>query len=269
VKTSKTRIVVIGGTGLIGSKVVAGLKADDYEAVAASPDTGVNTLTGEGLAEVLEGASVVVDVSNSPSFDDKPAMDFFTTSTGNLLRYEAEAGVEHHIILSIVGIDRMTEVGYYRAKIAQEKLVKGSSIPYTIINATQFFEFAKGIADSATDGDFVRLAPIQIQPMAAEDVAMEVISAAERPAINGTLEIGGPEIFDLAEFVQNALNARNDARTVIVDPNARFFGASLKRTALLPGDSARLGETLFKDWIADPKNQPPQPKAPPRSATAS
>jgi len=170
-ESGKKKIVVIGGTGLIGSKVVKMLKADGFEAVAASPDTGVNTLTGEGLAEVLEGAEVVVDVSNSPSFEDKAAMDFFTTSTNNLLKYEADAGVKHHVALSIVGIEHMTEVGYYRAKIAQEKLIKESSIPYTIVHATQFFEFAKGIADSATDGDTVRLAPIQIQPMAADYVA--------------------------------------------------------------------------------------------------
>ena len=267
-KNEETKIVVIGGTGLIGSKVVAGLKADGYNAVAASPDTGVNTLTGVGLAEVLQGASVVVDVSNSPSFDDGPAMDFFTTSTGNLLKYEAEAGVKHHVALSIVGIQNMTNVGYYRAKIAQEKLIKESPIPYWIIQATQFYEFAKGIADSATEGDTVRLAPIQIQPMAAADVAKAVIRVATRPPINGTEEIGGPDVLTLVEFVRKGLAARNDSRNVVIDPEAKFFGAQLSRMSLLPGDSARLAATHFDEWLADPKNQPPQLETKPRSATA-
>ena len=250
---AKTKVVVIGGTGLIGSKVVTMLNSDDYDAVAASPDTGVNTLTGEGLAEVLQGASVVIDVSNSPSFDDKPAMDFFTTSTGNLLKYEADAGVQHHIALSIVGIENMTDVGYYRAKIAQEKLIKGSSIPYSIVHATQFFEFAKGIADSATNGDTVRLSPIQIQPMAADDVAKAVVRVAERTPLNGTVEIGGPEVFTLVEFVRKGLEARSDNRKVVVDPDARFFGATLSRMSLLPSDAARLSGTRFIDWIANQK----------------
>jgi uncharacterized protein YbjT (DUF2867 family) len=264
----KTKIVVIGGTGLIGSKVVAGLNEQGYEAVAASPNTGVNTLTGEGLAEVLKGASVVVDVSNSPSFEDKAVMDFFTTSTGNLLKYEAEAGVKHHIALSVVGAERMAEVGYYGAKIAQEKLIKESSIPYSIIHATQFFEFAEGIADSATDGNTVRLSPIQIQPMAADDVANEVIRAAERTPLNGMVEIGGPEVFTLAEFVRKGLAARNDPREVVIDPEAQFFGATLSRMSLLPGDAARLSGTQFENWIADPKNQPPKQETKPQSATA-
>lgn len=268
-ESGKKKIVVIGGTGLIGSKVVKMLKADGFEAVAASPDTGVNTLTGEGLAEVLEGAEVVVDVSNSPSFEEKAAMDFFTTSTNNLLKYEADAGVKHHVALSIVGIEHMTEVGYYRAKIAQEKLIKESSIPYTIVHATQFFEFAKGIADSATDGDTVRLAPIQIQPMAADDVAKAVVRVAERTPINGTVEIGGPEVLTLVEFIEKGLKARNDERKVVVDPDARFFGAVLSRMSLLPSDGARLASTRFEDWTADPKNQIPQGEAKPRSATAS
>jgi len=245
---AKTKVVVVGGTGLIGSKVVKMLNADHYEAVAASPDTGVNTLTGEGLADVLKGASVVIDVSNSPSFEDKAAMDFFTKSTTNLLKYEAEAGVKQHIALSVVGAERMSEVGYYRAKMAQEKLIKESSIPYSIVHATQFFEFAKGIADSATDGDTVRLAPIQIQPMAADDVAKAVVRVAERTPINGTIEIGGPEVFTLIEFVRKGLAVRNDPRKVLIDPEARFFGASLSRMSLLPGDAARLAGTRFDDW---------------------
>jgi uncharacterized protein YbjT (DUF2867 family) len=266
---ARTKIVVIGGTGLIGSKVVAGLKQDGLEAVAASPDTGVNTITGEGLAKALAGASVVVDVSNSPSFDDGPAMDFFTTSTGNLLKYEADAGIKHHVALSIVGIEQMTDVGYYRAKIAQEKLIKGSPIPYSIIHATQFFEFAKGIADSATEGETVRLAPIQIQPMAADDVARAVIRVAERPPLNRTEEIGGPEVLTLVEFVQKGLRAGNDTRKVLTDSDALFFGAHLSRMSLLPSDGARLASTRFDDWIADPKNQPPKKEAKPRSAAAS
>lgn len=253
-ENSKAKVVVIGGTGLIGSKVVRMLDADGFEAVAASPDSGVNTLTGEGLAEVLQGASVVIDVSNSPSFDDKPAMDFFTTSTGNLLKYEADAGVQHHVALSIVGIENMTDVGYYRAKIAQEKLIKESSIPYSIVHATQFFEFAKGIADSATDGDTVRLSPIQIQPMAADDVAKAVVRVAERTPLNGTVEIGGPEVLTLVEFVRKGLEARGDNRKVVIDPEALFFGAALSRMSLLPGDAARLAGTRFTDWIATQKD---------------
>jgi len=267
-KKNRSKIVVIGGTGLIGSKVVAGLNENGYEAVAASPDTGVNTITGEGLAEVLNGSSVVVDVSNSPSFEDKAATDFFTTSTSNLLKYESEAGVKHHVALSIVGIAHMTEVGYYRAKLAQEKLIKESSIPFTIIHATQFFEFAKAIADSATEGDTVRLAPIQIQPMAADDVARAVIRVAERPPLNGTEEVGGPEVLTLVEFVEKGLKARNDPRKVVIDAAALFFGAHLGRMSLLPTDGARLASTRFEDWLADLKNRPRGQEPKPRSATA-
>ncbi|HYJ90602.1 MAG TPA: hypothetical protein VEV84_04785 [Pyrinomonadaceae bacterium] len=197
-----------------------------------------------------------MDVSNSPSFDDKAAMDFFTTSTSNLLMFEVDAEVKHHVALSIVGIQRMAQVGYYRAKIAQENLIKESPIPYSIIHATQFFEFAKSIADSATDAGIIRLAPIEVQPMAADDVAKAVVRVAEREPINGTVEIGGPEIFTLVEFVQKGLKARNDPRKVIIDPEASFFGARLGRTSLLPRDGARLAGTRFDDWIADPKNQP-------------
>jgi uncharacterized protein YbjT (DUF2867 family) len=218
---------------------------------------------------VLNGASVVVDVSNSPSFEDKAAMDFFTTSTSNLLKYEEDAGVEHHVALSIVGIEHMTEVGYYRAKIAQENLIKESSIPYSIIHATQFFEFTKVIADSATDGDTVRLAPILIQPMAADDVAKAVIRVAEGTPLNGTEEIGGPEALSLVAFVRMGLTARHDGRKVVVDPEARFFGAALDQYALLPLDGARLSGLRFEDWIANPKNEPPQADPKPRSAAAT
>jgi uncharacterized protein YbjT (DUF2867 family) len=246
---AKTKIVVIGGTGLIGSKVVANLRDDGFDAVAASPDTGVNTLTGEGLGKVLEGASVVVDVSNSPSFEDTAVMDFFKTSTGNLLRYEAEAGVKHHVVLSVVGSERLPEVGYYRAKVAQEALIKESSIPYSIVHATQFYEFAKGIADSSTDGNIVRLPPILIQPIAAEDVAKAVTEAAEGTPLNATVEIAGPDVLSLNEFVQKGLDARSDKREIVTDPDAPFFGAVLTERSLLPGKDASLSKRRFEDWL--------------------
>src|SRR4030081_686483 len=202
------KIVVIGGTGLIGSKLVNKLQKQGHEAVAASPNSGVNTLTGEGLAEVLKGASVVVDVSNSPAWEDAAVLKFFETSTRNLLEAEAAAGVRHHVALSVVGTDRLSESGYMRAKIAQEKLIEQSSIPYSIIHATQFFEFIKGIADGATDGDTVRLAPVLIQPMAAEDVATEVAKVAVGAPLNGIVELGGPEQFRVDELVRRYLAAR-------------------------------------------------------------
>ncbi len=243
------KIVVIGGSGLIGSKLVTKLSAQGHEAVAASPNSGVNTLTGEGLAEVLVGASVVVDVSNSPSFEDAAALKFFETSTRNLLSYEAAAGVEHHVALSVVGTERLSESGYIRAKIAQEKLIKESSIPYSIVHATQFFEFVKSIADAATNGNSVRLAPVLIQPMAAEDVATAVCKVAVEPPVNGTVEVAGPERFRLDELIRRGLSARNDPREVIADKHARYFGAELSESTLVPGDDARLGETRFEDWL--------------------
>src|SRR6266478_5788476 len=212
------KIVVIGGTGLIGSKVVEKLRAHSHEAVAAAPNTGVNTLTGEGLAEVLKNASVVVDVSNSPSFEAAAVLKFFETSTGNLLAYEATAGVGHHVALSIVGIERLPNNGYFRAKLAQERLIKESSIPYSIVHATQFFEFVKSIADAATAGTTVRVAPVLIQPMAAEDVAKAVGRVAVGAPVNGTVEVGGPEQFRLDQFVRMGLSVRNDPRTVVADP---------------------------------------------------
>lgn len=256
----RTKIVVIGGTGLIGSKVVAGLKEKGYDAVAASPDTGVNTLTGAGLAEVLEGASVVVDVSNSPSFEDAAVLDFFTKSTGNLLKFEAAAGVKHHIALSVVGTERLSESGsgYMRAKIAQERLIRESPVPYSIIHATQFFEFIKGIADAATDGDTVRLAPVHFQPIAADDVAAEVERVAAGPPLNATVEVAGPEVFRFDELVAKSLKARNDPRKVVADPNALYFGALLGEKSLVAGEDAHLADTRFENWIADPKNHPPQ-----------
>jgi uncharacterized protein YbjT (DUF2867 family) len=246
------KIVVIGGTGLIGSKLVKKLGEHGHEAVAASPDSGVNTLTGEGLAEVLQGASVVVDVSNSPSFEDTAVMNFFTTSTRNLLQYEAAAGVQHHVALSVVGTERLPESGYMRAKIAQEKLIRESSVPYSIIHATQFFEFVKRIADEATDGTIVRLPPVLFQPMAADDVAKAVGKIAVGTPLNGTVEIAGPQQFRFDELVRQGLRARNDPRTVVADPHARYFGAELSERTLVPGSDARLGEIRFEDWLGQP-----------------
>jgi uncharacterized protein YbjT (DUF2867 family) len=244
------KIVIIGGTGLIGSKVVTKLRDQGNEAIAAAPNTGVNTLTGEGLAEVLEGADVVVDVSNSPSFEDSAVLNFFTTSTANLLAAESAAGVRHHVALSVVGTDRLTESGYMRAKIAQEKLVRESPMPYSIVHATQFFEFLKGIADGGTVGDTVRLAPVMIQPMAAEDVATEVTKVAVGAPLNGTVEIGGPEQFRLDEIVRRYLVAREDPRSVIADSTARYYGAELGERTLVPESDAIIGETNFEAWLS-------------------
>lgn len=253
-ETPKMKIVVIGGTGLIGSKVVTKLSERGYQAIAAAPNTGVNTLTGVGLAEVMEGASVVVDVSNSPSFETEAAMNFFTVSTGNLLAAEANAGVRHHLALSVVGVDRMSENGYMRAKIAQERMIKESSIPYSLIHATQFFEFIKGIADEATRGSTVHLAPALFQPMAADDVAEAIAKAAVGAPLNGTVEIAGPEQFRFDELIKHALIARKDPREVVVDPTAPYFGAQMSERTLVPGESAQLGETRFADWISVPAN---------------
>ncbi|HKE42828.1 MAG TPA: SDR family oxidoreductase [Casimicrobiaceae bacterium] len=245
------KIVVIGGTGLIGSKLVNKLRAHGHEAVAAAPNTGVNTLTGEGLAEVLKGASVVVDVSNSPSWDDAAVLKFFETSTRNLLTYEATAGVGHHVALSVVGTQLLSESGYFRAKIAQEKLiVQKSSVPYTIVHATQFFEFLKGLADvSIVDGK-VHLPPVLFQPMAAEDVATAVGRVAIGPPVNGIVEIGGPEQFRLDELVRRRLASLNDPREVIADPKALYSGAKISERTLVPSSNARLGETRFETWLA-------------------
>jgi len=253
---SKMKVVVIGGTGLIGSKVVSKLNEQGYEAVAASPNSGVNTLTGEGLAEVLEGASVVVDVSNSPSFEDAAVMEFFTTSTRNLLNYEAAAGVGHHVILSVVGCDRLPESGYLRAKVAQEKLIEESSIPYSIVRATQFFEFLKRIADSATEGNTVRLPSVGFQPLAADDVAKAVAKTAVGSPLNGIVELGGPEKFRFNEMIRMGLNADKDQREVVADPHARYFGTELSERSLVPDDGALLGETRFEDWLNRSVSQP-------------
>ena len=243
------KIIVIGGTGLIGSKVVTKLGAHGHEAVPASPNSGVNTLTGEGLPEAMEGADVVIDVSNSPSFEDGAVLDFFETSTRNLLAAEEKAGMGHHVALSVVGTDRLSESGYFRAKIAQEKLIKESPVPYSIVHATQFFEFIKSIADAATDGNTVRLAPVLFQPMAADDVASEVGRAAVGSPINGTIEVAGPKQFRFDELIRKGLSAFKDPREVIADPKAPYFGAQLSERTLVPDDGATLAETRFEDWL--------------------
>jgi len=243
------KFVVIGGSGLIGSKLVPKLRAHGHEAIAASPNSGVNTVTGEGLAGALKGASVVVDVSNSPSWEDAAVMKFFETSTRNLLAYETTAGVGHHVALSVVGTDRMLTSGYFRAKIAQENLIKGSSTPYSIIRATQFFEFVKGIADFSTDGNTVRLPSALIQPMAADDVASAVGKIAMGAPVNGTVELGGPEKFRLDELVRQGLAAWNDPREVVADPHASYYGVEVSERTLVPDDGAQLSQTRFADWL--------------------
>ena len=249
------KLVIIGGTGLIGSKLVTKLRERGHDAVAAAPNTGVNTLTGEGLAEALHGASVVVDVSNSPSFEDAAVMEFFTTSTRNVLKAAAAAGVTHYVALSVVGTERLSESGYFRAKIAQEQLIKESSIPYSIVHATQFFEFMKSIADTATDGTTVRLAPVLIQPMAAEDVAKAVGRVAVGTPVNGTVEVAGPEQFRLDELIREGLRIKQDPREVVTDPQSRYFGAMLSERTLVPSDGARLGEMRFQEWLVQPALQ--------------
>ena len=243
------KIAVIGGTGLIGSKLVNKLRERGHEAVAAAPNTGVNTLTSEGLAEVLKGASVVVDVSNSPSWEDAAVLKFFETSTHNLLTYEAAAGVGHHVALSVVGTQLLVESGYFRAKIAQEKLIQESSIPYSIVHATQFFEFLKGLADISMVGDKVHLPPVLFQPMAADDVASAVGRIAVGPPVNGIVEIAGPEQFHVDELVRRRLASLKDPREVIADRNARYSGAKISERTLVPGNDARLGETTFETWL--------------------
>ncbi|MEU5597787.1 SDR family oxidoreductase [Streptomyces sp. NPDC020298] len=243
------KVVVIGGTGLIGSKLVGKLNEYGHEAVAASPNTGVNTLTGEGLAEVLQGASVVVDVSNSPSWGDEEVMNFFRTSTGNLLKAEANAGVTHHVALSVVGTDRLQDSGYFRAKQAQEELIKASDIPYSIVHATQFFEFVSGIADISTEGDTVRLAPVKFQPVYSDDVAAAVGRTAVGAPVNGVVEVAGPDVFQLDELIRRILGDKNDARTVVTDPGAPYSGAGLTETTLVPGPDAHIAETRFADWL--------------------
>ena len=252
------KIVVIGGTGLIGSKLVQKLREHGHEAVAASPNTGVNSVTGEGLADALKGASVVVDVTNSPSWEDAAVLKFFETSTRNLLANEPAAGVGHHVALSVVGTERLLESGFFRAKLAQENLIKASSIPYSIVRATQFFEFVKQIADFSTVGNQVRLPPALFQPMAADDVASALARIAANSPVNGTVEIGGPERFRLDELARRDLAARQDPREVISDLHARYVGIAVSERALVPDDNALLGEVHFEDWLNQSTKQAPK-----------
>ena len=247
------KIVVIGGTGLIGSKVVAKLKEHGHEAIAASPQTGVNALTGEGLAEVLTGANTVVDVSNSPSFEAQAVLDFFTTSTRNLLEAEAAAGVTHHVALTIVGTNRPQNIDYFAAKVAQEKLIRESGMGYSLVHATQFFEFVGSIADISTEGDTVRLPGALIQPIAAEDVATAVARAAAG-APQGDIEIAGPEAFGMDEFARRALAFRKDSRTVVRDDDATYYGAHIEERTLIPVEGAQIFETTLEEWL--PLNPP-------------
>ena len=244
------KVVVIGGTGLIGSKLVAQLGEHSHQAVPAAPNTGVNTLTGDGLAEVLDGAAVVVDVSNSPSFADDAVMEFFRTSTTNLLGYSAKAGVGHYVALSVVGTDRLSESGYFRAKIVQEQLIRESGRPYSIVHATQFFEFVKSIADFSTVDGKVHLPPVQIQPMASDDVAAAVSRVAEGAPLNAICEIGGPEQFRLDELVRRGLAAKGDPREVVADDEARYYGARVSELTLVPSSDAQLGKITFDVWLA-------------------
>jgi uncharacterized protein YbjT (DUF2867 family) len=251
------KIVVIGGTGLIGSKVVAKLKQEGHEVVVAAPNTGVNTITGEGLADALAGAQVVVDVANSPSFADQAAMEFFQTAGKNIAAAEAAAGVKHHVALCVVGTERLQDSGYFRAKLAQETLIKSAPIPYTIVRATQFFEFLRGIAQSSVDGDTVRLSHALFQPMAAEDVATAVAEAALAEPVNGTVEIAGPDAFRLDEVVGRVLAYDKSPRKVVVDQDALYFGVKLDDQSLVPGRDARLGATKFDWWLT---HVPPPPR---------
>jgi uncharacterized protein YbjT (DUF2867 family) len=246
------KVVVIGGTGLIGRNVVTGLAGHGHEAVPAAPSTGVNTLTGEGLKEALQGADVVVDVSNSPSFADDDVMAFFRTSTGHLVDAAEEAGVGHYVALSVVGTDRQPDVGYFRAKVAQEELIAGSGLPFSIVRATQFFEFAAGIADGSAADGVVRLPAAGVQPMAAAEVSAAVGRVATGDPIGGITEIAGPEVFGLDEWVRTVLTARSDPRQVVTDPEAPYFGAVPGPEDLLPGPGARLAETTLAEWLAQP-----------------
>ena len=248
------KIVVIGGTGLIGSKLVELLRNHGHEPLAAAPESGVNAITGEGLAEALAGAQAVVDVANAPAWDDAAVLDFFQTASRNLLAAEAAAGVEHHVTLSVVGIDRLPESGYFRAKLAQEDLVKAGPVPYTIVRATQFFEFIGRIADSNTDGDTVRLPPVLVQPEAADDVASTLADVAVGAPLNDTVELAGPESFRLDELARLVLAAHDDRRQVTADVHARYFGAELDDSSLTPGGDARIASTRFEDWLSRSAN---------------
>jgi uncharacterized protein YbjT (DUF2867 family) len=243
------KIVVIGGSGLVGSTLVTKLREQGHETLAASPASGVNTLTGQGLAAALEGASVVTDVSNAPSFEDAAVLEFFETSTRNLLAAESAADVGHHVALSVVGTERLQQSGYFRAKMAQEKLIEDSPIPYSIVHATQFFEFINSLADMATTGNTVRLAHVLIQPMAAEDVASAVADVTVGPPASGIIEVTGPQQFHLDDLIRNTLRERHDPREVITDPHAPYSGAELHERTLVPAAGARLAQTRFDHWL--------------------
>jgi uncharacterized protein YbjT (DUF2867 family) len=244
------KIVVIGGSGLIGTKLVNRLREKGHEVVAASPDSGVNTITREGLAEALMGAQVVVDVANSPSFEARAALEFFETSGRNLLAAEAAAGVGHHLALSVVGTERLLENGYFRAKMAQENQIKASGIPYTILHSTQFFEFINGIIKSGSEGDVIRLSPALVQPIASDDVAATLAELTVGPPLNATVEVAGPEACPLDKFARKLLAASGDRRQVIADVHARYFGTELNDRSLTPGDHPRLGSIRFEDWLS-------------------
>jgi uncharacterized protein YbjT (DUF2867 family) len=244
------KIVVIGGTGLIGSKLVEKLRQTGHDAIPASPDTGVDTLTGEGLAKALEGAEVVVDVSNAPAWDDAAVLNFFQSSSRNVLAAETAAGVKHHIVLSVVGTERLQESGYFRAKLAQEEAVKAATVPYTILRATQFFEFIGRIADSTMNGESIHLPPVLVQPEAADDVAAALAEVAVSEPVNGIVELAGPERFRLDELARRVLSANSDPRRVTADARARYFGAELDDHSLTPGSSARIAPTRFEDWLS-------------------
>ncbi|GHO87382.1 SDR family oxidoreductase [Dictyobacter formicarum] len=245
------KIIVIGGSGLIGKKLVKKLRERGHEVVAASPSTGVNTITGEGLAEALIGAQVVVDVTNAPSWEDRAVLEFFETSTRHLLAAEAVAGVGHHVALSVVGIDRLPENGYYRAKVAQEHLIKASQVPYTILRATQFFEFIGGIAEAASDGRTIRLSPAFMQPIWSDDVATALADVALEAPVNGMTELAGPEKIRMDEIVRRFLSANKDTRQVITDVHAHFYGTELEDYSLIPGEHARIAPTRFEDWLSN------------------
>ena len=247
------KIVVVGGTGLIGSKLVRKLGERGHQVVAASPASGVNTITGEGLKEALTGAEVVVDVANSPSIEGKAALEFFTTSGRNLLGAEHAANVGHHIALSVVGADRLLESGYFRAKMAQENLIRASSVPFTIVHSTQFFEFLAGIAESGADGNTIRLSPAFVQPIAADDVAAAMADLALARPINDLVEVAGPERIRLVDVVREFLAAQHDARNVVADVHAKYFGVEVNDRSLIPGPGARIAQTHFQDWL---RNRP-------------
>jgi uncharacterized protein YbjT (DUF2867 family) len=243
------KIVVIGGTGLIGSKLVEKLRRAGHEPLAAAPETGVDTYTGNGLEQALKGTQVVVDVSNAPAWDDAAVLDFFQTTTRHILAVETATGVKHHVVLSVVGTDRLPESGYFRAKLAQEEAVKAASVPYTILRATQFFEFLNRIANSNTEGDTVHLPPVLVQPAAADDVATALADVAESAPVNGIVELAGPEAFRFDELARRVLSANNDPRRVTADVHARYFGADLGEHSLTPGDNPRIAPTRFEDWL--------------------